>query len=157
MGSKHALLLTLMLLSPGDKSPAAAPKDLDRLQGEWMMVSGRVDGVESAVTPPDGMRCTVRGDKVSFLHDGKVVEEATVKLDPAKTPKAVDATLENKQVAPGIYRLEEGTFTLCYTAPGKGRPSDFAAKAGTGHKLSVWKRPGKNSSTPAKASFRTSR
>ena len=71
MGSKHALLLTLMLLSSGDKSPAAAPKDLDRLQGEWMMVSGRVDGVESAVTPPDGMRCTVRGDKVSFLHDGK--------------------------------------------------------------------------------------
>jgi len=36
--------------------------------------------------------------------------------------------------------LEAETFTLCYTAPGKPRPTDFNAKAGSGHKLSVWKR-----------------
>ncbi|HXY32732.1 MAG TPA: TIGR03067 domain-containing protein [Planctomycetaceae bacterium] len=142
MGSKPALLLSLMLLAGTEGSQAAPPKDLDRLQGDWTMVSGRVDGVDSVVKP-DGMRCAVRGEKVSFLHDGKVVEQVTIKLDPAKTPKAIDATLATKQVAPGIYRLNEGTFTLCYTAPGKERPSDFAAKAGTGHKLSVWKRPAK--------------
>ena len=89
------------------------------------------------------MRCSVHGDKVAFLREGKVVEEVTIKLDPAKAPKTIDATLVTKQVAPGIYQLEEGTFTLCYTRPGQVRPSDFAAKAGTGHKLSVWKRPAK--------------
>jgi uncharacterized protein (TIGR03067 family) len=145
MCSKQAILVSLLLLGGAGSSEAAPPKDLDRLQGEWTMVSGRVDGVESVVNPPNGMRCTVRGDKVSFLHDGQVVEAVTIKLDSAKTPKALDATLESKQVAPGIYRLEEGMFTLCYTLPGKVRPGDFAAKAGTGHKLSVWKRP------PAKA------
>ena len=139
--SKNALLLTLLLLSPADNSQAAPPKDLDRLQGEWTMVSGRVDGVDSVVKPPDGMRCTVKGEKVSFLHDGKVVEEVTIKLDPGKMPKAIDATLDSQHVAPGIYRLGEETFTLCYTLPGKSRPSDFAAKTGTGHNLSVWKRP----------------
>jgi uncharacterized protein (TIGR03067 family) len=95
MGSKHALLLTLLLLSPADRSNAAPPKDLDRLQGEWTMVSGRDDGVESVVDSPNGMRCTVRGDKVSFLHDGKVIEEVTIKLEPAKTPKVIDATRAN--------------------------------------------------------------
>jgi uncharacterized protein (TIGR03067 family) len=143
MGSKHALLLTRLLLSPADRSNTAPPKELGRLQGEWTMVSGRDDGVESVVDSPNGMRCTVRGDKVSFLHDGKVVEEVTIKLEPAKTPKEIDATLASKQVAPGIYRLEGETFTLCYTHPGSGRPGDFAAKAGSGHKLSVWKRPTK--------------
>jgi uncharacterized protein (TIGR03067 family) len=157
MATKQALLLSVMLLSGADRSFAAAPKDLDRLQGEWTMVSGRVDGVDSVVKSPEGMRCAVRGDKVSFLHDGKVVEEVTIKLDPAKTPKAIDATLASKQVAPGIYRLDEGAFTLCYTAPGKVRPSDFDAKAGTGHKLSVWKRPEKVPSPTVKVPLRTSR
>jgi len=78
---------------------------------------------------------------VAFLHEGKVVEEVTIKLDPARTPKVIDATLGTKQVAPGIYRLDDGMFTLCYTRPGQVRPSDFTAEAGTGHKLSVWKRP----------------
>ena len=143
MGSKPALLLSLMLLSGADGLSAAPPKDIDRLQGEWTMVSGRVNGVESVVRSPDGMRCVVRGGDVRFLHDGKVVEQVTIKLDSSKMPKAIDATLESKDVAPGIYSLESGTFTLCYTGPGQERPRDFEARAGSGHKLSVWKRPAK--------------
>jgi uncharacterized protein (TIGR03067 family) len=141
--SKQAFFVTLLLMSGASGARAGSPADLDRLQGEWTMVSGRVDGVESVVRSPDGMRCSVHGDKVAFLHEGKVVEEVTIKLDPAKTPKVIDAALVTKQVAPGIYRLDEGSFTLCYTRPGHVRPSDFTAKAGTGHKLSVWKRPAK--------------
>jgi uncharacterized protein (TIGR03067 family) len=143
MGSKQALLLSVLLFSSGESLQAAAPKDLDGLQGEWTMVSGRVDGVETPVSPGRAMRCTVRGEKVSFLRGDQVVEKVTIKLDSDKSPRAIDATLESKQVAPGIYRLEGETFTLCYTAPGKHRPSDFAAKAGSGHKLSVWRRPTK--------------
>ncbi len=148
MSSKQATLLTLMLMSAAGSSQAAAPADIDRLQGEWMMVSGRVDGVETPVKSPTAMRCTVQGDKVSFLHDskvaeGKVVERMTIKLDPAKTPKVIDATLESKEIAPGIYRLDEKNFTLCSARPGADRPSDFAAKAGSEHKLSIWTRPAK--------------
>jgi uncharacterized protein (TIGR03067 family) len=94
------------------------------------MVSNREDGVESVVDSPNGMRCTVRGDKVSFLHDGKVVKEVTIKLEPAKTPKVIDATLTSKQVAPGIYRLEGEMFTLCYAHPGSRRPGDLPPRRG---------------------------
>jgi uncharacterized protein (TIGR03067 family) len=99
MATKQALLLSVMLLSSAGRSDAAPPKDLDRLQGDWTMVSGRVNGDDSVVKP-DGMHCAVRGNKVSFLHADKVVEEVTIKLDPAKNPKAIDATLASKQVAP---------------------------------------------------------
>ena len=140
MTSQTAPLVTLLLLSSGESPEKTVPKDLDRLQGEWTMVSGRVDGVDTVVDSKHPMRCQVQGTKVSFVHDGKVVEEVTISLDPAKQPKVLDAALGNKAIAPGIYRLETETFTLCYTAPGKPRPTDFNAKAGSGHKLSVWKR-----------------
>ena len=115
-------------------------KDLDRLQGDWQMVSGRQDGLDTTEEAAKSMRCTVLGDKVSFLRDGKVVEEVTIKLDPSKHPKVLDATVAKLQVAPGIYKLDDGTFTLCYARPGTGRPTDFRAKEGSGHSLSVWKR-----------------
>jgi uncharacterized protein (TIGR03067 family) len=143
MTSKTALLVTLMLLSAGESPEKTVPKDLDHLQGEWTMASGRVDGVDTVVDPKHPMQCKVQGTKVSFEHDGKVVEEVTISLDTTKEPKVLDADLGNKAIAPGIYRLEAETFTLCYTAPGRPRPSHFNAKTGSGHKLSVWKRPTK--------------
>jgi uncharacterized protein (TIGR03067 family) len=136
-----AALTVLTLLTGADGPQGAAQKDLDRLQGEWLMVSGRRDGVDSIVDPDKPLRSIVKGEKVSFQRQGKVVEEVTIKLDPSKTPAAIDSTLAvNKQVAPGIYRLEGDKFTLCYGHPGMDRPSDFSAKSGSGHALSVWKR-----------------
>lgn len=139
----HATLALLALtVLPAAESPKdAAKKDLDRLQGEWTMVSGRQDGKDTAVDPDNPMRCTVKGDKVAFLRDGKVVEEVVIKLDPSKNPPVIDSTLvANSKIAPGIYRLEGDTFTLCYAHPGTDRPTDFSCKAESGHSLSVWKK-----------------
>jgi uncharacterized protein (TIGR03067 family) len=137
-----SVVLTVLTLVTGADGPqGAAQKDLDRLQGEWIMVAGRRDGVDTIVDPDKPLRCIVKGDKVSFQREGKVVEEVTIKLDPSKTPALIDSTLAgNKQVAPGIYRLEGDRFTLCYTHPGMDRPNDFSAKSGSGHTLSDWKR-----------------
>jgi uncharacterized protein (TIGR03067 family) len=131
-------ILSLALAADGPK--AAAGTDLDRLQGQWTMVSGRRDGVDSVIDDDKPLLCIVKGDKVSFQRQGKVVEEVTIKLDPSKSPKVIDSTLANRQIAPGIYRLEDDTFTLCYGHPAMSRPSGFDAKAGSGHSLSVWKR-----------------
>jgi uncharacterized protein (TIGR03067 family) len=146
MSSQTALLVTLLLLSSGESPAQTVPQDLNRLQGEWTMVLGWVDGDEKVIDPQHVLRCTFEGNKVSFQREGNVVEEVTIRTDPAKTPKAIDGILANKAIAPGIYKLEAETFTLCYAAPGKPRPTDFNANAGSGHKLSAWKRPMKSKS-----------
>jgi uncharacterized protein (TIGR03067 family) len=123
-----------------DDPKAAGQRDLDRLQGDWKMVSGCQDGVETPAAAASVMRCQVEGNKVTFLREGKPVEQVTVALDPSKKPKQIDATLENKNLAPGIYQLQGDNFSLYYSHPGNDRPTDFTAKAGTDRSLSVWKR-----------------
>ena len=86
------------------------------------------------------MRCIVQGSHVRFLREGKVVEEVTIKLASSKRPKALDALVAKDKVAAGIYTLGDDMFTLCYAQPGRDRPTDFKAKEGSGHSLSVWKR-----------------
>jgi len=137
MCSKGAILVTLLLLSSPESPKPAAGTDLDRLQGEWTLVASQGYGADSQ----NGLRCTVRDEKVSFLRGDKVVEEVTIKVDSAKMPKAIDAALASKQVAPGIYKCDADTFTLCYAHPGQPRPNDFTAPTASSRKLSVWKRP----------------
>jgi uncharacterized protein (TIGR03067 family) len=104
------------------------------------MVSGRQDGVDTPAEAMRSMRCSVEGMKVNFTRNGDVVEEVTIQLDVSQNPRALDATLDNGRVAAGIYKLENELFTLCYVHPGKQRPTDFRARAGSGELLSAWKR-----------------
>jgi len=138
----HACLavLALGLFVAADDTKDEDKKELDRLSGEWQMVSGRQNGVDTIEEAVKSMRCIVQGSHVSFLREGKVVEEATIKLDSSKHPKALDALVEKDKVTAGIYKLEDDIFTLCYAQPGRDRPTDFKAKEGSSHSLSVWKR-----------------
>jgi uncharacterized protein (TIGR03067 family) len=132
--------VALGLFATVDEGKDQSHKELDRLQGEWQMVSGRQNGIDMPEQAAKGMRCIVQGARVSFQRDGKVVEEVTIKLDPSRRPKALDATVAKGQVAAGIYTLEDEIFTLCYGRPGKDRPVNFEAKEGSGHSKSVWKK-----------------
>ena len=40
----------------------------------------------------------------------------------------------------GIYKYENGEFTVCFAAPGKDRPKEFTTKSGTGEFMHVWKK-----------------
>src|SRR5262249_3791336 len=45
---------------------------------------------------------------------------------PGDRPPGVGLTdVQSGQTTPGIYRLEGDTLTICYRAPGKGRPEEF--------------------------------
>jgi uncharacterized protein (TIGR03067 family) len=115
-----------------------AKKDLSRLQGEWIAVSGRRDGKE---LDAKALSSTIKGDEVIIRRAGQIVEKVKIKLVPTSKRKAIDITIDEKTpLVQGIYELDGVTFRLCYARPGKARPTDFIAKEGSGHSLSVWKR-----------------
>jgi uncharacterized protein (TIGR03067 family) len=64
---------------------------------------------------------------------GEQTDEGTVKLDPAKTPRAMDiegTKGPNKgKMIPAIYELKDNTLRICYDLSGKERPKEFKTLA----------------------------
>jgi uncharacterized protein (TIGR03067 family) len=119
----------------------AAGTELDKLQGEWQMVSSTRDGQDVPAQTAQTITRVVKGDQYTVLRDGMEIFKGVLKVDPAKKPKAIDATrASGGQTAHGIYELQEDTQRICLAAPGKDRPTEFSAKAGSGNTLTIWKR-----------------
>jgi len=121
-----------------------AKKEMAKLEGEWSMVSGTADGYplpEAAVKT--GKRVAKDGQTTINLL-GKVYFKAKVTIDPARKPKAIDYAMTEGptkgKTQLGIYDLDGDTVKFCFAAPGKERPTEFTAKAGSERTLSVWKR-----------------
>ena len=121
-----------------------AKKDLDKLQGEWVMAALEVDGKPVPEEKLQGTRLTIRGDKyIVTVKDTK--HEVTIKLDPAQKPKAIDMLFPDgtnlPKVGKGIYKLDGETFVLCRAQSTDGaRPTEFGTWPNTGYFLVTWKR-----------------
>src|SRR5262245_55680281 len=116
-------------------------KELEKLQGEWTMVSMETRGKKAPDDVVNQDKLTIKGDQwtVTTLKGGE--GKATFKIDPSKTPKTIDLTFEIDKTAPsrGIYKLEGDTLILCRTAGHLERPKEFKTTEEAGI-LMVWKR-----------------
>ncbi len=75
---------------------------------------------------------------------GEQLDQGTCKLDPHKSPKAMDITgtdgpNKGKTIL-AIYDHKEDTLRICYDLGGKERPAEFATKAKTKLFLVTYKR-----------------
>lgn len=123
----------------------AAKKDLERMQGEWVMVRGESpDGpfpeefVKSAkrVVKDDTYTVTAATDEGTLTVKGKF------KLDPSHKPAQIDATSTRSGGEPeelvGIYEFKgDDELWICMARAREGRPKEFKPEHGT---LIVWKR-----------------
>jgi uncharacterized protein (TIGR03067 family) len=131
-----------LVIAASSSGGDAAKTDLKKLEGTWGMVSGEAKGEKLPESIVKNAKLTIVGDK----HTVKVGEDniiGTHKLDPTMKPKAIDAMdtegpFKGKTTL-GIYKLEQGVFTVCFAPPGKDRPTAFTTKSGTGELLHVWK------------------
>jgi uncharacterized protein (TIGR03067 family) len=130
------------LLAGGDAKEEAVKKDRKRYEGTWQVASLEVDGNRAA--EEDAKKITVVNEadgKWAIEVEGKVVARGTSEIDPTKKPKEVDLAVtegENSgKTALGIYQFGEDTRTVCLAQPGKDRPTEFTAPAGSGHVLAV--------------------
>ena len=144
---KLALLLAAGLLVGADAKDDDAKKDLELLQGTWALVSAERDGKKAPEDEVKKTRLVVTGNKFKFSADPSGVgtaAEGTFTVDPSKKPKQTDSTAgagaDKGKVSLGIYETDGVTQKICFAAPGKDRPKEFAAPAGSGITLQVWKK-----------------
>jgi uncharacterized protein (TIGR03067 family) len=128
-----------------DTGEDAVKKELRVLQGTWGLISRAVGGKKVRKEELAGVILTGDGaGKFSARRGAKLIVEATVELGPTKGPRAIDVTFtagENKgKTVLGIYEIEGNTLWVCHARPGDERPTDFSARAGSGHVIIVYKR-----------------
>jgi uncharacterized protein (TIGR03067 family) len=128
-------------------SPVGADKsDKDLMQGSWktqkLIVSGKA--VESTILK--SFTAVIRDDVITFWNGTKKGEEVRFRLEGGKDPRAVDIVPlkgpRKDKVHAGICAIEGMTLKLCWSAPGKNRPTTFDSKKGSEIFLIVLERTG---------------
>lgn len=118
--------------------------ELKKFHGTWTFELVQTGGKELPIDQFKGMTVTFEGDKYAVKKDDQVVEAATQKLDPSKSPKTLDVKVTdgpNKgAVIVGIYEISGDTLKVCFDPQGKKRPTEFKTAADSQTTLVVHKR-----------------
>jgi uncharacterized protein (TIGR03067 family) len=113
---------------------ADVEKELKKFQGTWTFESVEAAGKKLPADQFTGMLVTFEGDKYTVKAGGMVVEAATLKLDPSRTPKTLDSKVtegpNKRKVYLGIYEISGDTLKVCYDEEGKKRPTQFKGDSG---------------------------
>jgi len=143
------LLCTLGLTTSGGTGARAGDsgdveKELQKFQGTWSFALVEAGGQEVPIAQFEGMAVTFAGDKYTVEKGDEVIQTATLKLDPSKSPKTLDATVAEGPykgtVILGIYEISGDTLKACFDPEGKQRPAQFKTAAGSPTTLVVHKR-----------------
>jgi uncharacterized protein (TIGR03067 family) len=140
MGLMMLVVLVTGLL-PGADAEKETKHELDKLQGSWILESVETKGVQ---LPKDKIAqnvLVIRGDKIISMSGEKVIAEATLKIDPTKSPKWIDQTFQNKEgklvVRPGIYELTGDTLRLAFDME---RPKELKTTPESNLNITTYKR-----------------
>ncbi len=125
------LAMTVVLAAAGVGLADDAAKDLKKLVGTWQEVSHTANGKEMSADEVKGTTVVIDATgKWEAFKDGTSLLKGTVKLDPAKKPKAADWSIEGSDmVAKGIYDVSGDTWKHCFALTE--RPSEFKSKEGS--------------------------
>jgi uncharacterized protein (TIGR03067 family) len=128
------VILTVELLLAADDPRQAVKEELERLQGEWQLVSVEIDGTKVPEDSfPDETSC-IKGDQLTVRRGDKVLLRATMTFDPTADPKTFVETIteginEGKKYH-GIYELKGDTLRSCAVSADQERPKEFTTRNG---------------------------
>jgi uncharacterized protein (TIGR03067 family) len=123
---------------------ADVEKELKKFQGTWTVESVEAEGKVVPIDLFKDMKVTFEGDRYTVKIGGEVIQAATLKLDPSRSPKTFDSTLTQGgpkgAVILSIYEISGDTLKACFDPDGKKRPTEFKTAAGSQTTLAVYKR-----------------
>jgi uncharacterized protein (TIGR03067 family) len=121
--------------------------DLDRMQETWVVVSLTENGKAVPAKETELLELVIDKDTVTTYEKGKVVVQYRIKLDPTKTPKAIDFTHlvgdDKGKTEPGIYAFDEDQLKMSIDDNKKGRPTVFEGKESLEYSVIVLKKKAK--------------
>ena len=121
-------------------------KSAETLEGTWELTSVVDSGTIAPTDAINGARVVFYKDLMTLISpDGEEETKYTIKLDPTKSPKAIDIIpsegMFKGQAGQGIYELNGDTLRICQPhRPSTSRPTKFAAPEGSGLHLMVLKK-----------------
>jgi uncharacterized protein (TIGR03067 family) len=141
----HLLVaLAVGLLIAADDGQGGAAKERKKLKGTWTITS--VVRNENPL-PEDklkDLKFVFQGENFVQKAGDKTLAKGTFRLDPGKKPPTIDLMMnegeEKGKTIKGIYELKDDVLRICGAGPGHERPTEFAAKDGSGHTLITFKR-----------------
>jgi uncharacterized protein (TIGR03067 family) len=105
-------------------------KDVEKIQGEWVLVAGERHGEVFAEDAIRNVRLTFAGDVLKTKKTDDITE-ATFTLHPETNPKGIDLDMDGS-LGLGIYKLEGDSLNILHGEVDEPRPDDFdAIKGGT--------------------------
>jgi uncharacterized protein (TIGR03067 family) len=126
---RSVIIITILALLPALPPCLAGPplEDLQRMEGSWSVKYAEKGNKPVPSEEARAMNLRITGPVFSIIVDGKVVNTATLTLDPAKEPKQFKMdSPDGKQSVLGIYKIEPEEIRLCWdNKPGK-RPVTFS-------------------------------
>jgi uncharacterized protein (TIGR03067 family) len=144
-----ALCCAIGLAAPGGPGAAAddkadLEKEVKKFQGTWTFESSEAGGQQLPAGELKELVITFAGDKHTIKKGDQVVQVGAQKLDPSKSPKAIDVNMTegpNKGVFMlGIYEINGDTLKVCFDPQGKKRPTEFKSAPGSANFVNVHKR-----------------
>ncbi len=140
---KIRLATILLLFALGNILAQDTAAELKKLDGTWTPIAGEVAGTKFPPAELKAISLTITGDKYTVTF-GKVVDQGTVKIDPAAKPRTMDIVGTegpNKgKTMLAIYELDKDTLRVCYDLTGKSRPKEFATAKDQPYFLAVYER-----------------
>jgi uncharacterized protein (TIGR03067 family) len=113
------------------------------LGGVWTCEGGTVNGKPLDDAMARTLKLTLNGEQYKTEGQYGVLFDSTYSVDARPEPKHIDmmgiGELAGK-IGKGIYKLDDDRLTMCYTMPGKERPTAFECKEGSEAHLLVWRR-----------------
>ena len=116
-------MLAVSLAAAGAAADEATKAEMAKLQGEWSMVSGEIEGQAM----PEAMRATAKrvakDNETTVMIGGQLFMKAQFTVDPSKKPKTIDYTMTGgftagkKQLAAVLEKMLAKSPALRYQDP----------------------------------------
>jgi uncharacterized protein (TIGR03067 family) len=137
--------LVLVVAGPAVADDAAAKKFLKDIEGTYTVASLSKGGMPAPEEFTKSVTIVIEKDTLTFKMGKDMDKTATIVVDPAQKPAAIDLTPKDGPDAGkpmlGIVKVEKDSVTLCFPdEPKAARPKEFASPKGSDVMILVLKK-----------------